>query len=56
MKTLLIVIGVALAAVALMMLALGTKMLFRKEKEFRRPCVNADPKTGRCANCTCKKK
>ena len=38
---------------ALMMAGLGIKMLFKKEKEFKRPCTNADPKTGRCANCTC---
>ena len=50
MKTILIVLGIA---VALMMAGLGVKMLFRKEKEFKRPCANADPKTGRCANCTC---
>ncbi|MBQ8704515.1 MAG: hypothetical protein IJ524_09100 [Bacteroidales bacterium] len=53
MKTLLIVLLVAVASVALMMAGLGMKMLFRKEKEFRRPCANADPTTGRCAHCTC---
>ena len=56
MKTILIVLGIAMMVVALMMLGLGLKMLCRKEKEFRRPCANADPKTGRCANCTCKNK
>jgi hypothetical protein len=55
-KTILIVLGVAVAVVALMMAGLGMKMLFHKEKEFKRPCANADPKTGRCANCTCSKK
>ena len=55
MKTVLIVLIVAVVAVGLMMAALGLKMLLRKEKEFKRPCANADPKTGRCANCTCKK-
>ena len=55
-KTILIVLGVAIAVVALMMAGLGLKMLFRKEKEFKRPCANADPKTGRCANCTCGRK
>ena len=44
---------IAVAVVALMVGALGLKMLLRKEQEFRRPCTNADPKTGRCANCTC---
>ena len=38
-----------------MMVGLGLKMLFHKEKEFKRPCANADPKTGRCAHCTCGK-
>ena len=53
MKTILTVLVIAIAAVALMMAGLGTKMLMHKEKEFRRPCANADPKTGRCAHCTC---
>ena len=53
MKTLLLVLFIAVAIVALMMAGLGIKMLFRKEKEFRRPCANADPTTGRCAHCTC---
>ena len=53
MKTILTVLAVAVAAVALMMAGLGIKMLMHKEEEFRRPCANADPKTGRCAHCTC---
>ncbi len=53
MKTILIILAIAMAVVGLMMTALGIKMLFHKEKEFKRPCANADPKTGRCANCTC---
>jgi hypothetical protein len=52
-KTILIVLIVAVATLALMMGGLGLKMLLHKEKEFRRPCANADPKTGRCAHCTC---
>lgn len=55
MKTILIVLCVAIAVIGLMMAALGVKMLFRKEKEFKRPCANADPTTGRCAHCTCGK-
>lgn len=55
-KTLLIALFVAIGAIALLMVALGLKMLLRKENEFKRPCTNADPKTGRCANCTCKKR
>ena len=53
LKTILIVVALAAVAIALMMAGLGTKMLFHKEKEFRRPCANADPRTGRCAHCTC---
>lgn len=56
MKTILIVLVVAVVAVGLMMGGLGLKMILRKEKEFRRPCANADPKTGRCAHCTCKER
>ena len=56
MKTILIVLAIAVGVFALMMAALGLKMLLHKENEFKRPCANRDPKTGRCANCTCKKK
>jgi hypothetical protein len=55
MKSILRVLGIAVGVLALMMAALGLKMLLKKEKEFKRPCTNRDPKTGRCANCTCKK-
>ena len=55
-KTLLIALFVAIGAVALLMVVLGMKMLLGKEKEYKRPCANADPKTGRCAHCTCDKK
>ena len=54
MKSILIVSAIAIGAVALMMAGLGIKMLTHKEKEFKRPCANADPKTGRCEHCTCK--
>ena len=54
MKSILIVLAIAIGAVALMMAGLGIKMLTHKEKEFKRPCANADPKTGRCEHCTCK--
>ncbi|MBR1850777.1 MAG: hypothetical protein IJ789_05330 [Bacteroidales bacterium] len=53
MKTLLVVLIVAIVAVAAMIAGLGLKMLTHKSDEFRRPCVNADPRTGRCANCKC---
>ena len=56
MKTILIILAIAVGIFALMMAGLGIKMLFKKEKEFKRPCANADPKTGRCANCTCGRK
>lgn len=56
MKTVLVVLVVAIVAVALMMAGLGIKMLMRKEKEFKKPCANADPKTGRCTHCTCGRK
>lgn len=55
MTTILIVLAVTIGVLALMMGGLGLKMLLKKEKEFKRPCANADPKTGRCANCTCKR-
>ena len=54
-KTLLIVLAIAVGIFALMMAALGIKMLMHKEKEFKKPCANADPNTGRCAHCTCEK-
>lgn len=56
MKTILIVLAIAVGGFVLMMVALGLKMLLGKEKEYKRPCANADPKTGRCAHCTCDKK
>ncbi len=55
MKTILTVLAVTMAALGLMMAGLGIKMLFHKEKEFKRSCANADPKTGRCQHCTCGK-
>lgn len=54
MKSILIVSAISIGVVALMMAGLGIKMLTHKEKEFKRPCANADPKTGRCEHCTCK--
>ena len=56
MNTLLFAVIAAVIVVMLMMAGLGIKMLMKKSHEFKRPCTNADPKTGRCANCTCKKK
>ena len=56
MNTFVFALIAAVVVVMLMMAGLGIKMLMNKSKEFKRPCTNADPKTGRCANCTCKKK
>lgn len=56
MKTFLILFGVALLCILLMMAGLGLKMLFRRSHTFHRPCANADPRTGRCAHCTCEKR
>ena len=56
LKTILIVLAIAVVVIGLMMAGLGIKMLTHKEKEFNRPCANADPKTGRCAHCTCGKR
>ncbi len=53
MKTILIVLAIAIGTIALLMASLGLKMLLHKEKEFHRPCANADPTTGRCQHCTC---
>ncbi len=55
MNTFVIVLIITGIVVALMFAGLGIKMLMRKEKEFKRPCTNADPKTGKCAHCTCEK-
>lgn len=55
MHTLWITIIITAAVVALMMAGLGIKMLCHKSDEFKKPCPNADPKTGHCAHCTCDK-
>lgn len=56
MNTIVVVALIAVGVVGLMVAGLGLKMLLHKEKEFKRPCANADPKTGRCAHCTCNKR
>ncbi|MBQ9418082.1 MAG: hypothetical protein IJU19_05830 [Bacteroidales bacterium] len=56
MSSLIVVLVAAIVAVALLMLALGAKMLLHEEQEYRRPCANADPTTGRCTHCTCHKR
>ena len=52
-NTLLITLLLALAILALMMLGLGIKMLFRKNGEFKRHCSSTDPYTGKSEGCIC---
>ena len=54
-NTLLITLLLALAIVALMMLGLGIKMIFRKNGEFKRHCSSTDPYTGKSEGCICHK-
>ena len=56
MNTFWTTVVIAIAVVATMMAGLGIKMICHKSDEFKRPCANADPKTGRCAHCTCGKR
>lgn len=56
MRTILFILIITGICVALMMAGLGIKVLLRRNREFHRPCANADPKTGRCEHCTCGKK
>ena len=53
-NTFLITLLCALVIVALMMLGLGIKRVFRKQGEFKRPCSNTDPYTGKSEGCICK--
>ena len=55
MRTIVIVLIVAVAVIGGMIAVLSLKMMMHREKEYRRPCANADPQTGRCAHCTCDK-
>ena len=54
-STLLYTLLFALGIVALMMLGLGVKMIFRKHGEFKRHCSGMDPYTGESAGCICRK-
>lgn len=56
MNTIFIVFIIAIGVLALLMLGMGLKLILHKEDEVKRHCANADPKTGRCAHCTCGKK
>ena len=53
-KSILITILFGLVIVALMMLGLGIKMLFRKNGQFKRHCSSVDPYTGEHAGCVCR--
>ena len=55
MKTLLYTLLSAFAIVAVMMLGLGIKMVFRKRGEFKRHCSSVDPYTGEGGGCVCGK-
>ena len=55
-KLLITTLIATLVALVLMAVGLGIKMLCGKEREFKRPCANADPLTGRCTHCTCGKR
>ena len=45
----------ALAALALLMVGLGVKMLFKKHGEFKHHCSSIDPYTGERGGCACGK-
>ena len=45
----------AFAAIALLMLGLGIKMIFKKHGEFKRHCSSMDPYTGEGGGCVCGK-
>ncbi len=55
MNTIVITLLFALAIVALLMLGLGVKMIFKKNGEFKRHCSSMDPYTGKSAGCICAK-
>ena len=55
MTTLVYTLLLALAAVALLMLGLGIKMVCKKRGEFKRHCSSMDPYTGEGSGCVCGK-
>ncbi len=55
MKTVLITLVCAFSAVALLMVGLGVKILFKKHGEFKRHCSSMDPYTGERGGCVCGK-
>ena len=40
-----------MAVVALLMMGLGVKMIFKKQGEFKRHCSSMDPCSGDCKRC-----
>ncbi len=55
MKVIFVVFGIAVVCIALAFAGIGIKMWLKKNGEFKRHCSSADPKTGKCAHCTCEK-
>lgn len=55
MKQYLIILLCTAVVVALMLLGLGVKMLFKKHGEFKRHCSSMDPYTGKGSGCVCGK-
>lgn len=55
MTTFLITLLCAIAIVALLLVGLGVKILFKKNGEFKRHCSSVDPYTGERSGCVCGK-
>ncbi|MEE0894511.1 MAG: hypothetical protein U0M28_00965 [Bacteroidales bacterium] len=55
MKTLLLVLIVSIAILALSFCFIGIKMFLKKNGEFKSRCANVDPYTGDRSNCVCGK-
>jgi len=55
MSTIVITLLFALGIVALLILGLGVKMIFKKNGEFKRHCSSMDPYTGKGGGCICAK-
>ena len=55
MRPFVVIVIAAFVAVALLMLALGIKVLVRRNGEFKRHCANRDPYTGESNGCVCGK-
>lgn len=55
MKTVIIVVVIAIAAVVLCIAGLGIKILLKPHGEFKRHCSSMDPYTGEGGGCVCAK-